>query len=91
MRQKFLVCYDVRDSKRLQRVYRLLKSWGIHLQYSVFFCNLNRNEIQALMRELEGIIEAGEDDIRFYPLPSKPQIEILGCGDRVPEGVEIFI
>lgn len=32
----YLVCYDVRDPRRLQRVHRHLLAVGIPLQYSVF-------------------------------------------------------
>lgn len=33
-----LVCYDIRDPKRLLRVHRFLRSQGFPLQYSVSPC-----------------------------------------------------
>ena len=41
MRNRFLVCYDVSDSKRLARTYRKMNGFGDPAQYSVFICDLS--------------------------------------------------
>ena len=38
MRSTYLVCYDIHDDKRLRRVYKAMRDFGDHLQYSVFEC-----------------------------------------------------
>jgi len=68
-----------------------MKSWGLHIQYSVFFCSLTRKQLAELTEELESLIEPEEDDIRIYPLPCNPETIVLGCGDRVPNGVEVIV
>lgn len=40
MRRCYLVCYDVRDDKRLRRVHKIMKAYGEAWQYSVFYCTL---------------------------------------------------
>ena len=40
MRRSYLVCYDVRDPKRLRKVHRVMKAYGEAWQYSVFWCTL---------------------------------------------------
>ena len=40
MRRCYLVCYDIRNAKRLRRVFKLMKGYGEHWQYSIFFCVL---------------------------------------------------
>jgi CRISPR-associated protein Cas2 len=87
MTANYLVCYDIREPKRLSRVYRYLKARGIHLQYSVFHCRLTWPELVELKNDLKEIIEESEDDVRVYPLPGNMQIVVMGRGDRVPEGV----
>jgi len=55
MRRCFLVCYDVRDPKRLRRVHRLMKAYGEPWQYSVFYCTLraiDRVRLENALREL---------------------------------------
>lgn len=91
MVSSYLACYDIRDPKRLARVFRYLKSVGIHLQYSVFHCRLTYTELLQLKGDLKDIINEREDDVRIYPLPSKGSVTIFGCGDRVPEGVNLFL
>ena len=41
MRNRFLVCYDVSDPKRLARTYREMNGFGDPAQYSVFICDLS--------------------------------------------------
>lgn len=91
MKTNYLICYDIRDEKRLHRVYNRMKSWGLHLQYSVFFCSLTRQELKRLTDEIEEITDPGMDDVRIYPLPGMPEVIVLGCGDRIPEGVEVVL
>lgn len=91
MKAPYLVCYDITDPKRLGRVFRLLKGNGIHLQYSVFHCSLTWPELMSLKVRLVELINKKEDDIRIYPLPSEYKVTVMGRGDRVPDGAELFI
>ncbi len=91
MKANYLVCYDISDVKRLSRVYRFMKQRGIHIQYSVFYCKLTWQELLILKAELKKLINERYDDIRIYPLPSELKTIVLGCGDRVPDGVSIFL
>lgn len=91
MTANYLVCYDIKDVKRLSKVFRHIKQRGIHLQYSVFYCRLSWEGLVKLKEQLKALINEKEDDIRIYPLPAEIKVEIMGCGDRVPDGVEIFL
>ena len=48
MRSVYLVTYDIRDDKRLRKVFKTLRNWGDHLQYSVFECQLNLGDLVRL-------------------------------------------
>ena len=91
MKANYIVCYDIRDPRRLARVYKLMKGRGLHIQYSVFHCRLTCPNLFELKEKLAGLIDEDNDDVRIYPLPAEEKIIIMGCGDRVPAGVEIFI
>ncbi len=91
MKASYLVCYDIAEPSRLNRVLKFMKGKGIHLQYSVFYCSLTWQELTQVKDSLSRLIDHKEDDIRIYPLPENSLVEVIGCGDRVPEGVEIFI
>ncbi|MGH2588109.1 MAG: CRISPR-associated endonuclease Cas2 [Dehalococcoidia bacterium] len=47
-----LVCYDIRDDKRLRRVAKLLEGYGERLQYSVFRVRLSTTEEEKLRWKL---------------------------------------
>ena len=48
MPQTYLVSYDIADPKRLKTVFKVMKGWGDHLQFSVFRCDLNPRELVEL-------------------------------------------
>ena len=91
MKANNIVCYDIRNPRRLARVYRFMKGKGLHIQYSVFHCRLTWQNLLELKERLARLIDERDDDIRIYPLPAEEKVIIMGCGDRVPDGVEIFI
>lgn len=54
MRRCYLVCYDIRNPKRLRRVHKILKGYGEAWQFSVFFCvlkDIDRVRLQACLEE----------------------------------------
>lgn len=91
MKAGYLVCYDIGDGGRLARVYAFLKQRGIHVQYSVFHCRLTWSELLELKGRLQEMIDEDIDDVRLYPLPAAPKVMVFGCGDRVPDGVDVFL
>ena len=77
MRLLYVVTYDVRDDKRLRRVFKLMRGYGDHLQYSVFRCELSERERVELMEKLTGVIKHDEDQVLLFPLgPAGGQREV---------------
>jgi CRISPR-associated protein Cas2 len=84
MRSTFIVTYDIRDSKRLKRVFKTMRNWGDHLQLSVFECHLTLQEKTTLADLLNQIIHHDLDQILFIDLgPSD------GRGERVIEALGV--
>ncbi|MDQ6961341.1 MAG: CRISPR-associated endonuclease Cas2 [Mariprofundaceae bacterium] len=75
---KYLICYDITNPKRLQKVHRTVCRYAFMVQYSVYFAEMSKAEHDALLVELASIIHKREDDIRFYPLPTKIKAMQLG-------------
>ncbi|ACY17342.1 CRISPR-associated endonuclease Cas2 [Haliangium ochraceum] len=67
-RTTFIVCYDICDARRLRLVYKVMRGYGQHLQYSVFRCDLSASERVKLATELEDIVHHGDDQVMFVPL-----------------------
>ena len=91
MRSNYLICYDIRDPKRLGRVLRLMKGHGLHVEYSVFYCSLTWPELQALKNDLLMRIDDEKDDVRIYPLPGTVKVMKIGKGAMIPNGVDLFV
>lgn len=66
------------EDKRRDKVFKVCKKHGEHLQFSVFECDLNGTELVGLQRELLEVISQSEDQVLFVSLgPAE------GRGDRV--------
>ena len=78
MRRTYIVCYDIADPKRLRNVFKKMRAWGDHLQFSVFECQLRNVDLVRLRAQLAEIIHHDDDQVLFVDLgPTE------GRGDRV--------
>jgi len=96
MRQTFVVSYDVSDSNRLRKVYRLMRGWGEHIQLSVFRCELNARELVQMRLELSLLINHKEDQVLFIdigPVDGRGSCSIRSIGQAYvsPERTAIVV
>jgi len=91
MNHPYLVSYDIADPKRLQRVYKVMRAHGEHLQYSVFYCNLPRSSKNELKAKLESLIDVHADQILFIPIRSRLHIESIGQSLSAPDQDLIWV
>ena len=75
---RYLLAYDIADPRRLREVHRTVRQYGMPLQYSVFIVPGTAADIDALVAILESIIEPSQDDIRIYPVPTRPDLVQYG-------------
>ena len=68
----WLLCYDIADPQRLQKVHGRVSKQGLMVQYSVYYLRASAAQVEALLHSLTRLIEPREDDIRVYPLPENP-------------------
>lgn len=67
-RTNYIVTYDICNPKRLRKVYRACRDYGLHLQLSVFECDLTAAEKIDFESRLRGLIDSEEDQILFIAL-----------------------
>lgn len=84
-----LLCYDIRDSKRLKRVHNCVKKVGLALQYSVFYLEMSNADVTQLLNRLSNIIDDSRDDIRLYAISRFEDIALLGAS-LLADGVQVF-
>lgn len=78
MRNSYLVCYDICDDKRLRKVFKTMRDFGDHLQYSVFECHFTPTDLARCRQMISDIINHAHDQVLYIDLgPTE------GRGERV--------
>jgi CRISPR-associated protein Cas2 len=70
-RQRFIVCYDIANPKRLRRVEKTVKAFGSRIQFSIFECLLDPVRLQQLRKNLDEVINSDHDQVMFLSLGSE--------------------
>lgn len=68
MRSVYLIAYDVRDDKRRDRVFKILRGFGDHLQFSVFRVEATDSELVRLRARLVEAINNQADSVLLADL-----------------------
>lgn len=94
-RRAWLLCYDIADPRRLQRVHRFVVQRGLRIQYSVYLVDMDRTAFLRMLEGLSRLVHHRCDDVRLYPVPRRCLAETLGqpllhsgitlLGTRFPE------
>jgi CRISPR-associated protein Cas2 len=83
MRTTYIVSYDVREPKRLRKVFETCKKFGAHLQLSVFECDLSDSDRIKFECALHEVINHEHDQVLFIelgPTASRGQRTITSLG-----------
>lgn len=96
MRRCFLICYDIRDPKRLRRVHKLMKAYGEPWQYSVFYCTLKAIDRVRLETALRETMNLKEDQVLIVDLggnedAARDSSTFLGVGTPEQESGMVVI
>ena len=67
----FVIGYDIANPRRLQRVHRMMCRHAAPLEYSIFLLVGSSADKDRCLAEVATLIDAAEDDVRCYPLPSR--------------------
>lgn len=91
--QWLVISYDVTDDKRRTKILKTLEGHGRRVQYSVFECDLRPDVLEKLVRRLEKLIDAGQDDVRIYPLCENclGKVQMLGRAKRYEPASRVIV
>jgi CRISPR-associated protein Cas2 len=84
-RSLWVITYDISSPKRWRKVFKILKSYGRPVQYSVFECRLSKAQVKVLHAALQAVLDEQGDRVHCYPLCGQcdERTLVLGCGGRV--------
>jgi CRISPR-associated protein Cas2 len=88
-RTLYLIAYDISHPRRLARALKIVRAYATGGQKSVHECWLLPHELAVLRRDLEAIIDAGEDSVLFVRLDPRMRPRTLGIA-RPPSDPAFF-
>jgi len=79
-RQLHIAAYDISDDQRLRAAVKLLKGYASGRQKSVFECFLTAAERNALIADVEALLDADEDRFVLLRLEPRGKTRVRGKG-----------
>lgn len=88
-----IVAYDIADPRRLNRVARIIKDYGVRVQKSIFEVEVDNRRFQEMWMRVCVEIEPAEDGVKFFPLCEKcaGTVENIGQGVFVDPETEYLV
>ena len=74
----YLIAYDVKEKRRLQRLHKAIQAIALPLQHSVFVYQGDADILNRTLNQLVQLIDESEDDLRCYPIHSLEAIWFYG-------------
>jgi CRISPR-associated protein Cas2 len=75
-----IVSYDIVDDKRRTKLAKRLCDFGKRVQYSVFECDLSKEQLKDMTEKALKQIDQEEDSLRIYRICNTCANEILSYG-----------
>ena len=79
-----VIVYDIPDDKRRTKVSNFLEGYGRRVQFSVFECFLNLDEMRELYQKVQRLVKPDEDNVRFYWISEEAVSRVLTIGSQGP-------
>jgi CRISPR-associated protein Cas2 len=87
-----VVSYDVPNDRRRTRLANALEDFGVRVQYSVFECLLELDQVDTLRKRVLRLIDVEADSLRIYRfcLDCGSKVEIHGVG-KATEDPDVYV
>lgn len=85
-----VVCYDISDNKRRNKMVKLLERYLFRVQRSVFEAMLSPQKTRQLKNELESFAKE-EDNIRIYKINGFGDVTVYGNAEKIEDEEVIII
>lgn len=63
-----VVAYDIADPRRLQRIAKIMKDYGLRVQKSIFEVEVTERQFAEMRKRAENEMLQEEDGVKFFPL-----------------------
>jgi len=80
MKQKFLVTYDISETKIRNKLSNLLSKFGNRVQLSCFEIECTDSELKKILSKIEETIDPSTDSVFFFPITKNMENAVLEIG-----------
>ena len=82
-----MVTYDITDPKRLKRLHKFLKEFGLNTQKSVFECDIDDSALKKIRQYCKESLDLDEDSVRIYKICSRcmNHVGLSGQGMKITQ------
>lgn len=63
-----VIAYDIADTKRRNRIIKIIEPYGHRVNYSVFECMFTPAQFGKVLLRIDKVVVKGEDSVAIYPL-----------------------
>jgi len=80
---RYLIAYDITDTKIRNKVFNLLNGKGDRVNYSVFECEFKKGGVKQLRKQIRDLINPGKDVVVYYPLCLECRAHAFSDGRKI--------
>ena len=88
-----IVAYDIAEPRRLNKVAKVIKDYGLRVQKSIFEVQVDSRIFAEMKARIEEEIEQSADGVKYFPLCEKcaGTVEIIGQGIFIDPDEEFYV
>lgn len=75
-----VVAYDIADGRRLNRVAKVMKDYGVRVQKSIFEVEVSAAVFAQMKLRTESEMEPAEDGVKYFPLCERCADTLISLG-----------
>ena len=71
-KKDFIICYDISNKRRLEKISKIINAEALRIQRSVYFYEkVTKKELNILLDKVLKILDKKSDDLRIYTIKDK--------------------
>ena len=80
-----VIAYDISHPRRLNRVARVMKDYGVRVQKSIFVADIDPLLLARLRHRAEQVMVMEEDAVKYFPLCDRCSDTLIAIGRNAAE------
>lgn len=75
-----VIAYDIAEPRRLNRIAKVMKDYGVRVQKSIFVADLDAMLFARMRHRVESEMDIDEDAVKYFPLCDRCADTLVAVG-----------